>query len=56
MGTQFIFCVETNKQCKSDQIYIRDTIEGFYSYDNAMVKFSFALGKTFLIHNKYWFI
>lgn len=27
MGTQLIFCVETNKQCKSDQIYIRDTIE-----------------------------
>ena len=29
MGTQLIFCVETNKQCKSDQIYIRDTIERF---------------------------
>lgn len=41
MGTQLIFCVETNKQCKSDQIYIRDTIERFFSYDNAMVKFSF---------------
>ena len=41
MGTQLIFCVETNKQCKSDQIYIRDTIEKFFSYDNAMVKFSF---------------
>ena len=27
MGIQFIFCVETNKQCKSDQIYIKDTIE-----------------------------
>ncbi len=42
MGIQFIFCVETNKQCKSDQIYIRDTIERFFSYDNAMVKFSFV--------------
>ena len=41
MGTQLIFCVETNKQCKSDRIYISDTIERFYSYDRAMVKFSF---------------
>ena len=41
MGTQLIFCVETNRQCKSDQIYIKDTIERFFSYDYAMVKFSF---------------
>ena len=42
MGIQFIFCVETNKQCKSDQIYIKDTIERFFTYDNAMVRFSFV--------------
>ena len=34
MGVQFIFVVETNKGCKSDWIYIKETINHFYNYDN----------------------
>ncbi len=30
MGLQVIICVETNKECKSDMIYIRNTIKHFY--------------------------
>ena len=40
MGLQLIFVVETNKKCKSDWIYIKDTIERFYNYDQAHVKFT----------------
>lgn len=40
MGLQLIFVVETNKKCKSDWIYIKDTIERFYQYEQAQVKFS----------------
>lgn len=40
MGMQLIFVVETNKKCKSDWIYIKDTIEHFYQYDRAQVKFT----------------
>ena len=40
MGLQLIFVVETNKNCKSDWIYIKDTIECFYQYNQAQVKFS----------------
>lgn len=40
MGCQLIFVVETNKKCKSDWIYIKNTIEKFYKYDNAHVKLS----------------
>lgn len=40
MGLQLIFVVETNSKCKSDWIYIRDTIERFYRYDRTQVKFS----------------
>lgn len=40
MGLQLIFVVETNKKCKSDWIYIKDTIDHFYKYDQAQVKFS----------------
>lgn len=40
MGIQLIFVVETNKKCKSDWIYIKDTIDTFYKYDNAHVKLS----------------
>ena len=48
MGLQLIFVVETNKTCKSDWIYIKDTIEKFYTYDRAHVKFSpvYMNGKT----------
>ena len=38
MGLQLIFVVETNKKCKSDWIYIKDTIDRFFSYDLAHVK------------------
>lgn len=34
------FCSETNKTCKSDWIYIKDTLDRFYQYDQAQVKFS----------------
>lgn len=40
MGLQLIFVVETNKKCKSDWIYIKDTIDHFYQYDNAQNKLS----------------
>lgn len=42
MGLQLIFCVETNKKCKSDYIYINDTIEKFFAFDRAMIKLSFV--------------
>lgn len=49
MGLQLIFAVETNKKCNSDWIYIKDTIEHFYSYERTQVKFSVVYmdGKTF---------
>lgn len=37
MGLQLIFAVETNKKCNSDWIYIKDTIEYFYSYERTKV-------------------
>lgn len=40
MGLQLIFVVETNKKCKSDWIYIKDTIDYFYQYDPTQTKFS----------------
>jgi len=40
VGLQLIFAVETNKKCNSDWIYIKDTIEYFYSYERTQVKFS----------------
>ena len=40
MGLQLIFVVETNKKCKSDWIYIKDTIDRFYKYDVAHLKLS----------------
>ena len=38
MGLQLIFVVETNAKCKSDWIYIKDTIDRFYQYDRTEVK------------------
>lgn len=48
MGLQLIFVVETNKKCKSDWIYIKDTIDKFYLYDRSNVKLStvYLDGKT----------
>lgn len=40
MGLQLVFVVETNKKCNSDWIYIKDTIEHFYVYDKAHVRFT----------------
>ena len=38
MGRQIIFVVETDSECKSDWIYIKDTLDRFYSYDRIKVK------------------
>lgn len=38
MGLQLIFVVETNAKCKSDWIYIKDTLEHFYHLDAAHTK------------------
>ena len=35
-----IFAVEADPKCKSDWIYIKDTIEQFYRYERTQVKFS----------------
>ena len=40
MGLQLIFVVETNKKCKSDWIYMKDTIDYLYQYNQAQIKFS----------------
>ena len=40
MGLQLIFVVETNKKCKSDWIYIKETIDKFFTYNPAQLKFS----------------
>ena len=40
MSLQLIFVVETNKKCKSDWIYIKDTIDRFYQCDQAQLKLS----------------
>ena len=40
MGLQLIFVVETKKSCKSDWIYIKETIDRFYEYENTKVKFT----------------
>ena len=40
MGSQFVFVVETNKKCQSDWMYIKDTIEHFYTFDRTHVKLS----------------
>lgn len=38
MGLQLIFVVETNKKCNSDWIYIKDTIDRFFDYNNSHIK------------------
>ncbi len=40
MGLQLIFCVETNKKCKSDYIYIKNTIDRFFAVDNSKIRLS----------------
>ena len=48
MGLQLIFVVETDSKCKSDWIYIKDTLEWFYDFDRAHTKLSpvFMAGKN----------
>lgn len=48
MGVQLIFAVETNQKSKSDWIYIKDTIDRFYSRDEAHIKLTpvYMGGKT----------
>lgn len=38
MGLQLIFVVETNRKCNSDWIYIKETIEHYFIYDNTQIK------------------
>ena len=40
MGLQLIICVETNKKCNSDYIYIKSSIEKCYSIDLGTIKLS----------------
>lgn len=40
MGLQLIFVVETDKKCKSDWIYIKETIEKFFIINSAKTKLS----------------
>ncbi|MDO4467095.1 MAG: hypothetical protein Q4C49_08815 [Bacillota bacterium] len=48
MGVQLIFVVETDKNCKSDWIYLKETLEYFYSFDQSNVKLEpvYMGGKT----------
>ena len=40
MGTQLIFCLETNEQTKSDYIYIRSTMDHFFKMNQTNIKIS----------------
>lgn len=40
MGLQLVFVVEANKKSKTDWIYIKETIDRFYKYDEAHLKLS----------------
>ena len=40
MGMQLIFVMETDSECKTDWIYIKETIEKVYQYNNAQIKLS----------------
>ncbi len=37
-GVQLLFCVETDKQCNSDWIYIKSFIDENYDYDRAGIR------------------
>ena len=37
---QLIFVMETDSECKTDWIYIKETIEKIYQYNNAQIKLS----------------
>ena len=39
MGCQLLFCVETDKQCNSDWIYIKNFIDTYCTYDKAEIRF-----------------
>ena len=40
MSLQLIIVVETDSKCKSDWIYVKETIDCFYQYDRTHIKFS----------------
>ena len=40
MGLQIVFCVEAKKSSKTDYIYIKATVESFYSFDRANTRLS----------------
>lgn len=40
MGLQLVFVVETDKKCKSDWIYIKETINHFFQWDQTQIKLS----------------
>lgn len=37
MDKQLLFCVETNKRANTDYIYIKETLDFYYEYDNHKV-------------------
>lgn len=41
MGKQLIICVETNHKSKTDSLYIRETIDHFYTCPRGEYKFTF---------------
>ena len=40
MGTQLIICVETNKKCQSDYLYIKSAIDYFYDMNRTDIRLS----------------
>ena len=38
MGLQLLFCVETDKKCNSDWIYIKSFIDEYYDYDRSEIR------------------
>lgn len=42
MSIQLIFVVETNKKCDLDWIYIKNTVEHFYTWDSGNIKLTRA--------------
>lgn len=47
MGIQIILCVEADKHAKTDEIYIKDTIDWFYEIDRSVkLSFIYMNGKT----------
>lgn len=57
MGLQLILVMETNRQCKSDWIYIKETIDHFYKYDtNQEDRSFFETVRAFCTKRGYHFV